>query len=534
MRVASVSLKAAFIAVLHLNYVAAAGDSSLYTALLDVADSLGETQPQSDISPVVELAKKNKDKLDQVSAHGETDAVTACDVFATLFPGKYADQSSGDYTAEVERPISGTCWLKSTCFFEAHTTSDVAFGLKIVTTLGTKFATRSGGHQQNVGFSSIEDGVVLDLSRLTSSSLSEDHKTVRLGTGNRWGEVYNRLEEYGLGAVGGRSGDVGVGGLILGVGIPFFSSKYGFACDNVQQFEVVLANSTVVNATANSHPDLFKALKGGGPNYGIVTHFTLYTIPTDIWYHVAQYNESDYKQVLSAIVATQAKMEDDSNAGVLFSGSNGTMMVGMLYAEPTENPPVFSAFDSLKPIRTLAPPTIGTIAKLVDFFTANSPTARYLSFATSYETDLDLYKSAYGSFISRQHFTSPTKGALQYGIQTITKAAVQAGQKRGGNWLGMKPVSTNWWHVVAAWFDEKDDKAALEASTGMMKNMTNLATDAGKYLDFQFQNDADVSQSPLKSYGEENFKKFAAVAASYDPQQVFQKLQNSGFKISKA
>lgn len=85
-----------------------------------------------------------------------------------------------------------------------------------MTTLGVKFATRSGGHQQNVGFSSIKDGVVLDLSRLNSSSLSKDHKTVRLGTGNRWGEVYKGLEKYGLAAVGGRSGDVGVGGLILG------------------------------------------------------------------------------------------------------------------------------------------------------------------------------------------------------------------------------------------------------------------------------------------------------------------------------
>lgn len=59
-----------------------------------------------------------------------------------------------------------------------------------------------------------------------------------------------------------------------------------------------------------------------------------------------------------------------------------------------------------------------------------------------------------------------------------------------------------------------------------------MATGAGKYLDFQFQNDADILQSPLKSYGEDKFQRFAAVAASYDPQQVFQKLQNLGFKIS--
>lgn len=227
-------------------------------------------------------------------------------------------------------------------------------------------------------------------------------------------------------------------------------------------------------------------------------------------------------------------MEDDNNAGIFFSGSNGTMLVGMVYAEPTANPAVFSAFDSLKPIQTLLPPTNGTVPKLVDVLDASSPAARYISYAVSYKTDLDLYNNAYNSFISRQHFTSPTKGALQFGIQAITKAAVQAGEKRGGNWLGMKPVSTNWWHTVAVWLDENDDKAAADAANGMATNMTNLATDAGKYVDFEFQNDADVSQSPLKSYGEENFQKFAAVAASYDPKQVFQELQNSGFKISTA
>lgn len=227
-------------------------------------------------------------------------------------------------------------------------------------------------------------------------------------------------------------------------------------------------------------------------------------------------------------------MEDDSNAGLFFSGSNGTMLVGLVYAEPTSNPAVFSAFNALNPIQILLPPSNGTIPKLVSVLDASSPTARYLSFAVSYETDLDLYNNAYSSFISRQHFTAPAKGALQYGIQAITKAAVQAGERRGGNWLGNKAVSTNWWHVVAAWFDESDDKAALAAANGMTTNMTDLATAAGKYLDFEFQNDADVTQSPLKSYGEDNFQKFAAVAASYDPQQVFQKLQNSGFKISTA
>lgn len=63
-------------------------------------------------------------------------------------------------------------------------------------------------------------------------------------------------------------GDVGVGGLLLGGGLSFLSAQYGFACDNVVNYEIVLANSTIVNANAENNTDLFWALKGGGNQFG--------------------------------------------------------------------------------------------------------------------------------------------------------------------------------------------------------------------------------------------------------------------------
>lgn len=105
MRLASVGLKAAFLATLHFENVAAATNSSLSSALLGVASSLSKTQPQTDIAPVVELVKKNEAKLNQISTNEASNAATVCDVFDTLFPGKYSNQTSPDYTAEVERPM---------------------------------------------------------------------------------------------------------------------------------------------------------------------------------------------------------------------------------------------------------------------------------------------------------------------------------------------------------------------------------------------------------------------------------------------
>jgi FAD/FMN-containing dehydrogenase len=65
-------------------------------------------------------------------------------------------------------------------------------------------------------------------------------------------------------------GDVGVGGYLLGGGLSFLSSQYGMACDTVVEYEVVLANATVVIANANTNTDLYWALKGGGNQFGII------------------------------------------------------------------------------------------------------------------------------------------------------------------------------------------------------------------------------------------------------------------------
>lgn len=69
-------------------------------------------------------------------------------------------------------------------------------------------------------------------------SLSEDKSVVSIGPGNTWASVYATLEPYGLAAVGARSGSIGVGGFVLGGSISYYSNLYGWACDNVESFEV--------------------------------------------------------------------------------------------------------------------------------------------------------------------------------------------------------------------------------------------------------------------------------------------------------
>lgn len=89
------------------------------------------------------------------------------------------------------------------------------------------------------GYNGIDNtGVLLSSSNLTALALSLDRSTVSVGPGNRWGDVYSYLAPSNLTVVGGRVGRVGVPGLLLGGGISFYSSQYGFASDNVKRYQV--------------------------------------------------------------------------------------------------------------------------------------------------------------------------------------------------------------------------------------------------------------------------------------------------------
>lgn len=96
---------------------------------------------------------------------------------------------------------------------------------------------KSGGHAAFAGASDIEGGITIDLKNLKEITVSKDRCVTRLGPGNQWFDVYSTLEPLNLTVVGGRVADIGVGGLLLGGGVSFFSGRYGTACDNIVNFE---------------------------------------------------------------------------------------------------------------------------------------------------------------------------------------------------------------------------------------------------------------------------------------------------------
>lgn len=108
--------------------------------------------------------------------------------------------------------------------------------------------------------------------------MSSNKSLAYVGPGNTWYDVYTQLQPEGVQVIGGRVAAIGVGGLTLGGGVSFFSGEYGWACDNVYNYQVVTANGEIIDVNYDSeYSDLYWALRGGGNNFGLVTRFDLYT-----------------------------------------------------------------------------------------------------------------------------------------------------------------------------------------------------------------------------------------------------------------
>ena len=189
------------------------------------------------------------------------------------------------YLARQDSYWSNNAKLQPACIVQPNSTHEVSLVLQTLVQSNTSFAIRSGGHMNWAGANNIDGGVTIDLGLLRSTVYDPVTETATLGPGATWLEVYTELHKYQRAVAGGREGNVGVGGLILGGGNTFFTARHGFACGNVISFEVVLASGEIVTADRDTNADLFRVLKGAGSgNFGIVTSFTMATIVNDqIW-----------------------------------------------------------------------------------------------------------------------------------------------------------------------------------------------------------------------------------------------------------
>jgi FAD/FMN-containing dehydrogenase len=153
------------------------------------------------------------------------------------------------------------------------TTSDVAAALELAQREGLEVSIRGGGH--NVAGRAVTDGgLMIDLAEMKGISVDPERSTVTARGGVLWGELNDATAAYGLAVTGGVVSTTGIAGYTLGGGLGWLMAKHGLAADNLVAAEIVTAEGDVLQVDADSHPDLFWALRGGGGNFGVVTSFT--------------------------------------------------------------------------------------------------------------------------------------------------------------------------------------------------------------------------------------------------------------------
>jgi FAD/FMN-containing dehydrogenase len=150
--------------------------------------------------------------------------------------------------------------------------AEVAQVVTLAADSGQELAVRSGGHSL-AGHSVSEGGIVLDLSEMTALDLDLEGRAAWAQTGLTAGAYTTAVGGHGLATGFGDTASVGIGGLTLGGGVGFLVRRHGLTIDNLLAAEVVTADGRVLQVDAETHPDLFWAIRGGGGNFGVATRF---------------------------------------------------------------------------------------------------------------------------------------------------------------------------------------------------------------------------------------------------------------------
>ncbi|OTA97944.1 hypothetical protein M434DRAFT_391554 [Hypoxylon sp. CO27-5] len=415
----------------------------------------------------------------------------------------------------------------------------------LVGTAGCQFAIRSGGHMSWIGAgNNIKRGVTIDFGLMTKATYDSATGLASLEPGGRWKDVYVDVEKHGVMVAGGREGMVGVGGFLTGGGLTFYNCRYGWGCDQVENYEVVLSDGSIVEANSTTNPDLFRVLKGGHNNFGIVTRFDMRTFKaTDIWDGNILISPDDNDQVIEAYVDFSNDLAKNADSHILAMwvfvphAKEHFINIVLTNLDGVENAPSFQKFLAIPGQQNMRRTTVAE--KIKEFIL---PSGRYDAWLTlTFKLDSRIIHKtvdAYKALLEELRKSIPDNNfSVNMVFQPLLASWAQHSEARGGNVLGLDGMSEDCVVLVVGLEVETLELLKDVSEPGlkrMFDEVESFAKSLDKNVDFLYLNYCDGSQDPIQGYGKENIEKMKEASAKYDPARIFQERVPGGFKISKA
>jgi FAD/FMN-containing dehydrogenase len=204
-------------------------------------------------------------------AISSTPTVLSTETLRAEFPGRVIAPGDAAYD-EARTILFGGFDKHPAVIIRVEDANEVARVVELARETGLELAVRCGGHS-NAGHSTTEGGIVLDLSPMKGIEIDDATQTAWAEGGLTALELTQATHQHGLAIGFGDTGSVGIGGITTGGGVGYLVRKHGLTIDSLLAAEVVTADGQLLLADADSHPDLFWAIRGGGGNFGVVTRF---------------------------------------------------------------------------------------------------------------------------------------------------------------------------------------------------------------------------------------------------------------------
>jgi FAD/FMN-containing dehydrogenase len=387
-------------------------------------------------------------------------------------------------------------------------------------------AVRGGGHSV-AGLSSVDGGVVIDLTRMRAVTVDPVARRARVQGGAVWADVDRESQAFGLVVPGGVVSETGVGGLTLGGGEGWVRRKYGLTIDSLRSAMVVCADGSVHVASADNDPDLFWALRGGGGNFGVVTHFDFDAHPLGpiVAFAGVMYSSRDAGEILPrwrdhvadapdevTSVAVGISMPADPSLPEAVHNQS-CLIVGGVYAGDVDE-----GMKVLQPLRELGTP-LADISGPTPFVGVNSafdpffPMGTYQSYWKA--QNLDTLPDEALAVIAAKADSRPSPVTLAVlfhmggAINRVGSADTAYGE-RTAQW--MSSFDGNW-----------EDPSDNAANIAWVRDAFDQVARYGKgstYTNFTGQADETTDALARNAYGD-NTARLRAIKKQYDPDNFF-------------